>query len=535
MKLIFSPILLILCALSTVLSYKYVLFVPNLANSQVQFSVRVAEVLANGGHDVTMLFISHFVDYKTDVKIPKGVKTHNVDAFIEGVTKASIEKEQAKMIFKDTGLTDMPKMMAMFSRFGLMFTEGCQKLVRNKEFRTWLETEKFDVAYAHIYSTCPIGLIHAAKIPSWVWLNSGPLMDFVAQTVGVPIIPSYVPPVMMESADEMGFVFRMKSLLGHVLTAVMHKKMTANRETEIFRTELNDPNFPHTIEIGAKCPLIIVNTNELYDLPRPTLAKVVNIGGLGVGFDSANPLTGEFKKISETGKGLVVFSFGSVAAAHEMPLEWKNAILAAFAALPDYQFVMRYVADDLNDRLPSNVHLFKWLPQKDLLLHNRTKAFITHGGYNSMQEAISAGVPLVTIALFGDQPKNAQVARKHGFAVNIQKGTLSKETIVEALHEIFENDSYKQKVKRLSAMVRAQPEKPAERLLKWSEFLAEFKHLDNLEPAGQRLNFFQYYSLDVIAFLITVIFLVLYIAFRILKAFVRCCCCRSGAKKSKEE
>uniref|UniRef100_A0A1I7T8G1 UDP-glucuronosyltransferase n=1 Tax=Caenorhabditis tropicalis TaxID=1561998 RepID=A0A1I7T8G1_9PELO len=528
---IFSLFLLLIGAVS---SYKYVIFVPNMANSQTQFCARVAEVLANGGHDVTMLFINHLSDFKTDVKIPKGVKTYQLDAFVEGITKKSVEKEQSAMIFKDTGLRDMPSMMAMFSRFGKMFQEGCRSMVRNKEFMKWLENEKFDVAYAYIYSSCPIGLIHAAKIPSWVWLNSGPLMDFVAETVGVPIIPSYVPPVMMESHDEMGFFFRMKSFIGHSLMSLLHRRMTSNGETAIFREELNDSTFPHTMDIGAKCPLIIVNTNELYDLPRPTLAKVVNIGGLGVGFDSAKPLTGEFKKISETGKGMIVFSFGSVAAAHEMPLAWKNSILEAFSSLPDYQFLMRYVADDLNDRLPKNVHLFKWLPQKDLLLHNKTMAFITHGGYNSMQEAISAGVPLVTIALFGDQPKNAQVARKHGFAVNIQKGTISKETIVEALEEILQNESYKQKVKRLSAMVRAQPMKPAERLLKWSEFLAEFKHLDNLEPAGQRLNIIQYHSLDVIAFLFFVILVSFYISFRVLKALVRCCCCRNNEKKKTE-
>ncbi|EGT52127.1 CBN-UGT-62 protein [Caenorhabditis brenneri] len=526
---------LLLLLIGAVSSYKYVVFVPNMANSQVQFCARVAEVLANGGHDVTMLFISHLPDYKTDVKIPKGVKTYNLDAFVEGLTKKSIEKEQSAMIFKDTGLKDMPAMMAMFSRFGKMFQDGCRMMVQNKEFMAWLENEKFDVAYAYIYSSCPIGLIHAAKIPSWVWLNSGPLMDFVAETVGVPIIPSYVPPVMMESHDEMGFFFRTKSFIGHVLMGLLHRRMTSNGETQIFREELNDPNFPHTMDLGAKCPLIIVNTNEIYDLPRPTLAKVVNIGGLGVGFDAAKPLTPEFKKIVDTGKGLIVFSFGSVAAAHEMPLAWKNSILEAFASFPDYQFVMRYVADDLNDRLPKNVHLFKWLPQKDLLLQNKTKAFITHGGYNSMQEAISAGVPLVTIALFGDQPKNAKVAKKHGFAVNVQKGTLSKETIVEALKEVIENDSYKQKVSRLSAMVRAQPMKPAERLLKWSEFLAEFKQLDNLEPAGQKLNFFQYHSLDVIGFLFVVILLVLYVIFRILKALVRCCCCRRRSDKKKTE
>ncbi|CCD65240.1 UDP-glucuronosyltransferase [Caenorhabditis elegans] len=519
-----------LVLVGVVSAYKFVLFVPNVANSQIQFNARVAEVLAIGGHDVTMLMVNHMAGFESNVKVPKGVKTYQLDAAVEGITKQSIEKEQSAMLYKNMGLKDMPQMMAMFSRMGKLLQDGCRIILRNKEFLKWLEDEKFDVAYTHIYSTCPLGLIHHAKIPSWVWLNSGPLMDYVSQAVGVPILPSYVPPVLMASHDEMGFVQRTKSFIGHVLMSVMHRRISSDEETAIFRKELNDPSFPHTMDIGAKCPLVIVNSNELYDLPRPTLAKVINIGGLGVGFDSAKPLTGEFKKISETGNGLIVFSFGSVAAAHEMPLAWKNSLLEAFASLPDYQFVMRYEGDDLKDRLPENVHLSKWLPQKDLLLHEKTKAFITHGGYNSLQEAISAGVPLITIALMGDQPKNSQIAKKHGFAVNIEKGTISKETVVEALREILENDSYKQKVTRLSAMVRAQPMKPAERLLKWSEFLAEFKTLDNLVPAGQKLNFYQYHSLDVIGFLFLVVLVVFYIGFLILKAVFRKCCRRRETK-----
>lgn len=37
---------------------------------------------------------------------------------------------------------------------------------------------------------------------------------------------------------------------------------------------------------------IMVNSNELYEFPRPTLAKIVNIGGLGVEFKDAKPLSG---------------------------------------------------------------------------------------------------------------------------------------------------------------------------------------------------------------------------------------------------
>ncbi|KAK6008930.1 hypothetical protein OSTOST_26173 [Ostertagia ostertagi] len=134
-------------------------------------------------------------------------------------------------------------------------------------------------------------------------------------------------------------------------------------------------------------------------------------------------------------------SFGSVAQTEWMPEHWKTALLKAFARFPDYQFVIRYVLDDLKVVFaPQLCHTFSWLPQADLLLHPKTKAFISHGGYNSLQEAINAGVPLITIALFGDQFKNSKIAFKHGFAVNVKKGELSEETLYAAVKEVLEND-----------------------------------------------------------------------------------------------
>ncbi|CAB3403096.1 unnamed protein product [Caenorhabditis bovis] len=467
-------LLLLLLVVGSCSAYKMLVFVPNMANSQVQFCTRVAAALADAGHDVTMAMITHLSDFKHDVKIPKNIKVYEVDAFVEGLTQEYMHGEQAKFMFRDVSPLE-PEMFRLMNLFTTLQKDGCRMLLRNKEFLKWLESEKFDIAFAYIYSTCPVGIIHHAKIPTWIWLNSGGLMDYVANTIGVPIIPSYVPPMMMEAHDTLTFYERIKSFIGHTLLGLLSRSMMATKYTEVFREEI-DPNFPHTMDLAEKCPLVMVNSNELYDLPRPTLAKVVNIGGLGVGFDAAKPLTGEFEKIINSGKGTIVFSFGSVAAAHKMPEFWKSALLEAFAEFADYQFVMRYVENDLNDRLPKNVHLFKWLPQKDLLLHNNTKAFISHGGYNSLQESISSGTPLVTIALFGDQPKNSKIALKHGIAVNIAKSEISKETIVSKLKEILENPMYSNNVKRISQMVRKQPTKPAELLVKWSEFVAEFKN-----------------------------------------------------------
>lgn len=40
--------------------------------------------------------------------------------------------------------------------------------------------------------------------------------------------------------------------------------------------------------------------------------------------------------------------------------------------------------------------------------HPKVAAFITHAGYNSIGESIASGTPLVTVPLFGDQPRYAQ-------------------------------------------------------------------------------------------------------------------------------
>ncbi|KIH59463.1 hypothetical protein ANCDUO_10300, partial [Ancylostoma duodenale] len=151
------------------------------------------------------------------------------------------------------------------------------------------------------------------------------------------------------------------------------------------------------------------------------------------------------------------------------------------------------------DLVSENVHLFKWLPQTDLLNHPKTKAFITHAGYNSVQEAIHAGIPMVCLALFGDQPKNAKVTEKLGISRNLKKSELTAETIAAAIREVLENERYDKNAKKLARMVRNKPVSPKDLLIRWTEFLAEFKTLENLTPAGNKLNWIQYHSIDVLS------------------------------------
>lgn len=67
--------------------------------------------------------------------------------------------------------------------------------------------------------------------------------------------------------------------------------------------------------------------------------------------------------------------------------------------------------------IPAHVRLVDHVPQP--LLLQTVQLFITHGGYNSVREAIRAGVPMVVTPLFGDQLDNARKVAELGLGEQV--------------------------------------------------------------------------------------------------------------------
>ena len=53
-----------------------------------------------------------------------------------------------------------------------------------------------------------------------------------------------------------------------------------------------------------------------------------------------------------------------------------------------------------------NLYFLDWIPQNDVMGHNNTKLFITHGGTNGLYEAIFHAVPMLGLPLLVDQYDN---------------------------------------------------------------------------------------------------------------------------------
>uniref|UniRef100_A0A1A8N0J8 UDP-glucuronosyltransferase n=2 Tax=Nothobranchius TaxID=28779 RepID=A0A1A8N0J8_9TELE len=310
---------------------------------------------------------------------------------------------------------------------------------------------------------------------------------------------SYVPISGSELTDKMTFMQRVKNIIYYVFTCLQI----------LYITEPNYPPFVHRyfgsdvhyMELFQAADIWLMRNDFTFEFPRPTMPNIVYMAGFQC--KPSKPLPKELEDfVQGSGEhGVIVMTLGTLV--EKLPDDLDEEIAAAFANLPQ-RVIWRHQGKKPST-LGNNTLLLDWLPQNDLLGHPKTKLFVAHGGTNGLQEAIYHGVPLVGLPLLFDQPDNFFRMESRGVAKVLDIATVNKEIFLDALKEVLYEPSYRQKMKELSSLHRDQPIKPLDRAIFWIEFVMRHKGAAHLRTESYKMSTIQYYSIDVVIFILAVI------------------------------
>merc|ERR1712110_292925 len=92
--------------------------------------------------------------------------------------------------------------------------------------------------------------------------------------------------------------------------------------------------------------------------------------------------------------------------------------------------------------LPSNITVKTSINQVEML-SKHAHAFITHAGFNSLQESLIAGVPLIAVPQAVDQPANARKIESSGWGRSFLQpmSSVTEAELTEAIRDVAAPDS----------------------------------------------------------------------------------------------
>ncbi|KAH8269748.1 hypothetical protein KR018_009818 [Drosophila ironensis] len=471
---------------------------PHPAMSHFKFFHPIMRGLAEKGHSVDV--ISPFADEAP----PKGYvdyllpPSNLTDAINLGVKYVPSLQWKPLMIGDFCQDFDRPfSFLFHYIEFFVLYNlgkEACQATLNSQALSEVLKQPPgyYDlVMMEHFNTDCAMSVPYLLKTPV-IAMSSCALMPWHYERLGAPQIPSYISALFQGQSQEMSLAGRLGNWITVHSLNMLYKFFSVPAANAAIRQRFG-PGFPSTEEMIRNTSLMLINQHFSLSGPKPIPPNVIEVGGVHI--KPPKPLPADLQQIMDNAsKGVILVSWGSQLKASSLPTEKRDAIVRALGRL-EQQVIWKWENDTLPNK-PPNMHLRKWLPQRDILAHANLKLFFSHGGLMGTTEAVSSGVPIVGMPIYGDQSLNIAALVQRGMALQLEFRKLDEDYLYEALTRALD-PSFKRRAIEVADSYNNRIKSPLDTAIWWVEHVAETKGAPLIQPSAVHLSRFVYYSLDV--------------------------------------
>ncbi|CAF4941838.1 unnamed protein product [Pieris macdunnoughi] len=487
----FSPVLVFsLCILTVCESAKILAIFPTPSVSHQVVFRPLTQELARRGHQVTVVTADPVFKNGTPTNLTE-IDVHDIsyklwrDNFVY-----KVEFGQKKTLFPqiEAAVNIIRKLTVIHLKH-----EKIQELIK--------DPSQFDILLVEAWTRQTLVYSYIFKVPVILISSFGMTMGN-DETLGTQSHPILYPLVLQQRLYNLTFWEKLDEFYKHWRFKMIWFKKE-NEEMNSFR-EILGPYLPKYCELNNNVHMLFLNIHTLWIENQPLPPNVISIWGIHK--KPEKPLPKDLETYMDSSKhGVIYISFGSNSPSIALPQEFIQKLIRVFSKLP-YDVLWKWEADEMPGK-STNIKISKWLPQSDLLRHKNVKLFITQGGLQSTDEAITAGVPLIGIPMHSDQWYNVEKYEKHRIGVRLDMETITEGVFSAAIKTVINDPSFKENIIRLRSIMADQPVSALDRAVWWTEYVLRHGGAKHLRAAGANMSWVQYYEIEFILKLFMTIFI----------------------------
>ncbi|KAH8378400.1 hypothetical protein KR093_011156 [Drosophila rubida] len=494
--------------------------------SHLIVEISMAKVLAENGHNVTVV-----TTLKPHVSHDN---MHIIQVDLTAEEKRAMKNTIANLTARDN--TDIfGALFRMREQFAFMANKN-RDVMKDPRVTDLYENKdnKFDlVMIGYFLNNFQIGIAHKLKVPVVV-ASSMYQWEVFYSMLGNPRELAYVPNigVLAKIGSTLTFGQRLQSLMAFSMTRLFTFFMENDNAAIYYELYGEDPDMPKYEEINRNVSLVLFNTHGLSEGPiRPNMPGVIEVGGIQVK-EQPDPLPKDIAAFLDNATdGAILLSLGSNIQGEFLKPETVQKMFNVLSKLKQ-RIIWKW--EDLN-KTPgksANIMYSKWLPQDDILAHPKIVLFINHAGRGGITESQYHGKPMLSLPVFGDQPRNAQKIVHDGFGLSMSLLTLEEEIFRDNILEILQNPKYTQNVQAFSKLFRDRPLTAKQTVLYWVEYVLRYHGAAHLQSPLLHMSFIAANNLDIYAIIFVVLTVIVLVNILTLRLIYRKLTRKSSSKKS---